>query len=203
MSTVSAQPAAGAQVPIDTNTTSGRPEHPAPAGETGPLAGDAASVRSAAGANGAAAAAPAPVDPAVLKAQEKEHKRLEKTLHKEEKADEKHLKTALKATQNQAKEEKKAGKAETKARKLVDKYTTKEAKYAKGLARAQEKHDKMVASLNKAKQDLDLKTQERARVVGLRSGKQHELEEQQHLKQAHDAQRKATLDAAPPHGTTA
>ncbi|BGP14569.1 hypothetical protein JCM10213_001918 [Rhodosporidiobolus nylandii] len=202
---LAAQPATSAppaeRAPLDGASTA------TPAGEPG-LTEDAASARSvpgsAVGAEPAAAAAPpaatpAPVDPAVLKQQEKEHKQLEKKLHKDEKQDEKQLKSALKATQNQAKAEQKATKAESKARKLVDKYTTKEAKYAKGLARAQEKHDKMVATLNKAKQDLEIKTQERQKLVNERMPKQQALENQQHLKAEHDAARKAQLEGTQPH----
>lgn len=76
--------------------------------------------------------------------------------------------------------------AEAKARKLVDKYTTKEAKYAKGLARQQEKHNKMVQTLEKAKHDLATKSQERERIIALRQPKQQTLEQQKHIKAEHD-----------------
>ncbi|BGP38591.1 hypothetical protein JCM10450v2_002540 [Rhodotorula kratochvilovae] len=177
----------------------------APAGETGPvapqvnnapLAPHTTSVPPEQGvAGGAQGATPAPVDPALVKQHEKEHKQLEKTLHKEEKQEEKQVKHALKATQAQAKAEKKATKAEAKARKHLDKLTSKETKYAKGLARAQQKHDKVIADLNKAKQDLEIKTSEHQRLVQERQPKQAALDNVQHAKADHDAARQARLSA--------
>ncbi|GAA6052412.1 hypothetical protein JCM3770_000229 [Rhodotorula araucariae] len=138
---------------------------------------------------------PAPVDPALVKQHEKQHKQLEKTLHKEEKKEEHQVKHALKVTQAQAKAEKKATKAEEKARKHLDKLTQKETKYAKGLIRAQEKHSKVVADLERAKQELVLKTNEHNRLVQERQPKQAALENVQHVKADHDAARQARLSA--------
>ncbi|CEQ42782.1 SPOSA6832_04648, partial [Sporobolomyces salmonicolor] len=115
--------------------------------------------------------------------------RLEKRLGREEKNDEKSVKSALKTAQSQGKAEQKAIKAEAKARKLVDKYQHKEVKYAQGVAHAQEKHDKMVVKLNKAKQDLEIKGNERSRLVAERDPKLHALEQQQAMKKEHDVRR--------------
>jgi len=59
-------------------------------------------------------------------------------------------------------------------------------KYAKGLTRAQEKHNKSVAALNKAKQDLELHTQEHNRLVQERQPRVNQLEQVKAEKAQHD-----------------
>ena len=79
--------------------------------------------------------------------------------------------------------------AEGKARKQLEKISQKEHKYKQGLEKAQKKYNDILNKQEKARLDLQTKTREREQIVQQRQPVQAAVEEQKHVKAAHEVSR--------------
>lgn len=84
--------------------------------------------------------------------------------------------------------------AEGKSRKQLEKIGQKEHKYKQGLEKAQKKYNEILNKQEKARLDLQSKTREREQIVQQRQPVQAAVEEQKHVKAAHEVSRVGSMN---------
>jgi len=131
----------------------------------------------------------APVSPVPNKAQEKEHKQVEKMIASEAKVDERRLSSAMKDANGARKTEEKAAKSEAKAKKALDKAIKTEYKTKKEFLKSQEKHQKAEIALKKAQQEMELKSNRHATQAQMKLEKQRTFDSVKHDKETADRER--------------